>query len=239
MQDSSPQLACAGCGEKCARMYCSNACKLRVWKAKNPDAHLALRKKHQGRKVSAYFTGYCACGQPMGGRKRHAACPECTADRGKAQAKASARTKAEARHRQDAKVTACAECGCRFCPLYGSSNSLLCGPCSYARARAHKAMHRTLRKARQRAVQVEPVNPLKVFERDGWRCRLCGVPTPRAKRGACDADAPELDHIVPLGKRGAHSYANTQCACRRCNAMKSDRLDWEAKDARGAFDLHR
>ena len=38
--------------------------------------------------------------------------------------------------------------------------------------------------------------------------------------------SPELDHIHPVSKGGAHSYANTQCLCRQCNAGKSDSLGW-------------
>lgn len=85
-----------------------------------------------------------------------------------------------------------------------------------------KRAHRLKRKAKQRAVTVETVDPIKVFDRDGWRCQLCGVKTPKAKRGTYQPTAPELDHIVPIGKGGEHSYRNTQCACRQCNAAKSD-----------------
>ncbi|CAN7187248.1 HNH endonuclease [Acidovorax sp. LjRoot117] len=76
---------------------------------------------------------------------------------------------------------------------------------------------------KERTQSVEAVNPIKVFDRDKWRCQLCNRKTPKAKRGSYDDDAPELDHIVPLSKGGAHSYLNTQCACRACNSKKSDR----------------
>lgn len=66
----------------------------------------------------------------------------------------------------------------------------------------------------------ERVDPLKVFERDGWRCGLCGSMTLKSARGSTHDRAPELDHIIPLALGGAHSYANTQCACRRCNGAK-------------------
>lgn len=68
----------------------------------------------------------------------------------------------------------------------------------------------------------EKVDPFKVFDRDRWRCQLCGIKTPKAKRGGFEKDAPELDHIVPLSKGGEHSYRNTHCACRRCNGSKKD-----------------
>ncbi|QDP57374.1 MAG: putative HNH endonuclease [Prokaryotic dsDNA virus sp.] len=53
---------------------------------------------------------------------------------------------------------------------------------------------------------------------------MCGCKTPEAKRGTYAANAPELDHIIPLAKGGAHSKANTACSCRRCNIAKSDKV---------------
>jgi 5-methylcytosine-specific restriction endonuclease McrA len=88
---------------------------------------------------------------------------------------------------------------------------------------ARKA-HRKKQKAAKRAVTVETVSPLKVFMRDGWKCHLCGGMTDKSKRGSLHPNAPELDHIVPIAKGGEHSYANTACAHKRCNAAKSDRI---------------
>lgn len=84
------------------------------------------------------------------------------------------------------------------------------------------------RKARLRGASVvESVNPMVVFRRDGWVCGLCGVSTPQWLRGTISQFAPELDHIVPVSRGGEHSYANTRCLCRRCNAAKADRLPEE------------
>lgn len=79
-------------------------------------------------------------------------------------------------------------------------------------------------KARKRAATVESVSPARVFERDGWMCHLCGGKTLKDKRGTYHPKAPELDHIVPLSKGGEHSYRNTACAHRKCNAAKSDKI---------------
>lgn len=76
------------------------------------------------------------------------------------------------------------------------------------------------RRAAQRGVDCETVNPAKVFERDGWRCHICNRKTPRNLRGTYKPNAPELDHIVPLSKGGSHTYANTACSCRQCNGLK-------------------
>jgi endogenous inhibitor of DNA gyrase (YacG/DUF329 family) len=114
----------------------------------------------------------------------------------------------------------CAECGTYFAPEYGDRRRMFCSSeCSAKKAR--RVSHRKNR-ARLRNAFVENVDPISVFERDGWTCRDCGLATPREKRGTYDADAPELDHIMPLSLGGAHSYMNTQCLCRSCNAKKGN-----------------
>lgn len=138
---------------------------------------------------------------------------------------------AESLHRQDAKVNECDECKALYCPLYGSSHTTLCSPCKESRSRASKAARRVVRKAMELAAKAELVDPYKVFDRDGWQCKICGVSTPPSKRGTYEDDAPELDHIRPLSKRGEHSYRNTQCACRKCNGAKSN--EWES----GGFEV--
>ena len=102
-------------------------------------------------------------------------------------------------------------CGAQFRAKYESDA---------ARALAAKVRRRT----RIKAAKIESVDPFKVFERDGWRCHLCGCKTPKEKRGTYHPKAPELDHIMPLSKGGEHSYRNTACACRACNAAKSDKI---------------
>lgn len=53
-----------------------------------------------------------------------------------------------------------------------------------------------------------------VYERDGYRCKICG------KNGAfCDL---EIDHIKPISKGGKSTYDNLQTLCRRCNKLKGN-----------------
>ena len=114
----------------------------------------------------------------------------------------------------------CAECGEVFSPSYGEKNRKFCsGKCS--KKNGHRS-GKLKRKAALRAAFVESVDPIKVFIRDKWKCQICGIKTPRKLRGTLDDRAPELDHIMPLSLGGAHSYMNTQCACRKCNGRKSD-----------------
>ena len=76
------------------------------------------------------------------------------------------------------------------------------------------------KKARRLGVTYEPVNRMMVFERDGWRCAICGKRTPRERKGTLYSNAPELDHRIPFALGGSHTYENTQCACRSCNQYK-------------------
>lgn len=113
---------------------------------------------------------------------------------------------------------ACSECGRMWVRAYGNKRRLFCsGACLKKHARR---IVRARRRAKENGANSEPVNPLKVFARDGWCCQLCGVRTSRSLRGQTAPNAPELDHIVPMAVGGEHTYANTQCACRQCNSKK-------------------
>lgn len=88
--------------------------------------------------------------------------------------------------------------------------------------RASKALHRARRKRRESSAG-EAVDPYKVFARDGWRCYLCGIDTPRKLRGKNLPNSPELDHVIPLARGGQHVESNLRCACRKCNGVKGHR----------------
>jgi 5-methylcytosine-specific restriction endonuclease McrA len=51
-----------------------------------------------------------------------------------------------------------------------------------------------------------------VFARDSHRCQYCG------------GQAENIDHVTPRSRGGAHIWENVVAACRRCNALKQDRL---------------
>lgn len=57
------------------------------------------------------------------------------------------------------------------------------------------------------------------LERDGYRCRQCGI-VPERLRDL------EVDHIVPLRNGGARlDLSNLQTLCRRCHKAKHRRSD--------------
>lgn len=91
----------------------------------------------------------------------------------------------------------------------------------YCSTRCAKATGRERRRARKRAAYVADISRIVIFDRDGWRCRLCGR---MVKRTAVvpHALAPVIDHIISLANGGTHEPSNVQCAHFICNSRKSD-----------------
>jgi hypothetical protein len=112
--------------------------------------------------------------------------------------------------------TCCAACNQTFMP---SAPRVL-----YCSASCRKRVGWGKRNALKHSAPSETVDPIVVLTRGGWMCAICAVETPRELRGSFRPNAPEVDHIVPLSKGGAHTYANTQCLCRNCNQAKSNKL---------------
>lgn len=76
------------------------------------------------------------------------------------------------------------------------------------------------RRALKRRACAERIEPLRVFERDKWRCHLCGIKTLKHLRGTLSDRAPELEHIISLADGGTHTWGNVACACSKCNRRK-------------------
>lgn len=119
-------------------------------------------------------------------------------------------------------MRSCEGCGVE---VVGTAAKRQCRSCMRRKARlVHVAKHGVTKKHRHRArkfgVAYEPISPTKLFERDGWRCQVCGIGTPKRLRGRLDDRAPEVDHRVPMAMGGSHTWDNVQCCCRRCNLAK-------------------
>lgn len=108
---------------------------------------------------------------------------------------------------------------CEMCGaiVTGTAAKRVCRPCLVRKTRPIRK-HRG--RARHHGVAYEAIDPVKVFDRDGWRCQVCGVKTPKAKRGTFAPNAPELDHRIPMALGGGHLWSNVQCCCRACNGAK-------------------
>jgi 5-methylcytosine-specific restriction endonuclease McrA len=89
-------------------------------------------------------------------------------------------------------------------------------------AENHDKNHK--RRAAKYGAGYERFSSEDIFERDGWRCHICGkrVHPSRFKR---DPEGPSLDHLIPLADGGSHSQANCRLAHLRCNAARGRRGD--------------
>lgn len=127
-------------------------------------------------------------------------------------------------------VAKCKTCGCDYRPRYGKA----AGYCSMAcrrfperrlwpTSRDAKCDKDYRRRCRKRGAGYERFARKEIFERDGWRCGICGEMTDRTREASRDM-RPSLDHVIPLAKGGAHSRANVQCAHWICNSRKGAQL---------------
>jgi 5-methylcytosine-specific restriction endonuclease McrA len=203
------------CGKQNER-YCSSGCRAKARSAQSAKQRAAKRTEFRANcancggvfsSVDAYAGNRKYCGERcfMAQRLRAKKAREESAEYKAAQAayRKTARYKsreAERRNRPEAKAKTAA----------------------YRKTAASRAVQ-SASHAKRRMVEAvgEKFDPLAIFERDGWRCQICGVSTPLSRRGTRHANAPELDHVVPLSRGGAHTVANVQCACRECNRRKS------------------
>lgn len=205
----APRAVCGGCGREFAQritngqrlMHCSRRCAGQVSKAQTQER--VAREQLVRREVAALGR--------IGAKWRAAA-------------RDARRCQAVADRRQ----CRCAGCGTGFIQrTHHGRPQVRCDECARAEARRLKKRAKRVResrmRARRRGVQCERIDPLAVLERDGWRCMLCGIGTPRRLRGTCDPRAPEMDHIIPLAAGGTHTWGNVQCACRACNHAKGAR----------------
>lgn len=116
----------------------------------------------------------------------------------------------------------CVGCGLSTGATHAGTN--YCEQCRAASIKQQRRASKARRRATERGLEAERFDPLEILMRDGWRCHICGVSTPKRLRGTYNDRAPELDHIVPLAKGGQHTRINTACACRKCNGTKADNI---------------
>lgn len=216
---AAAMLTCRVCGARYLRQTggkgycCSRKCGDTLLRWRGEQTRATTKAKREFAKWARPIRTCAGCGSTIQLGLRCTAC---------ARAHSEAYQLARSIAQHDDSPRECKECGAEFSPVYGEKRKTYCSAeCS---KRHNQRTARLKGKAKKRAATVEPVNPMRVFVRDGWLCHLCGGRTDKAKRGSLHPNAPELDHIVPLSKGGEHSYANTACAHKRCNAAKSDRI---------------
>lgn len=197
----APRL-CRACGALATMPgpACSQECLRAIWRAKD-------QKRRGSTPKQSVPCG--ACGEPTGvvagpGPARKF-CPPC----------------AESRRSPSSVIVVldCVDCGVSFVTR-PHIKRLRCRSCHATHLRFKQRASAARYRARKRHARTEVFRHEDVFDRDGWRCGLCGKKINR------DLVFPHpksvsLDHVIPLSLGGEHSMANTQAAHLDCNTRKN------------------
>lgn len=207
---------CVRCGAiyiRCNKLkgYCSRSCgQLAVFEARG------VERKHDLRRARPKECTVCGVIS-----KRVQCSDECR--------RAAGRLVWQKKHRRPTECT-CKTCGELFIRQH-ARRSDRCQACSErikkANVRKYQRKHERVRgkgsdyrkRARRAGVEYMPLSRKKIYERDGYRCGICGRKVDATKK-APHPRSPSLDHIVPLSKGGGHVESNVQCACWGCNVKK-------------------
>lgn len=113
-----------------------------------------------------------------------------------------------------AHAVTCDECGTEFIGKHPSARW-----CSKQCANRHWGR---VRSRRRTALSATAYTDLEIFERDKWRCHLCGKKVSKS----ADRKAPTgatIDHLLPIALGGRDEPANVACAHNQCNREKRTR----------------
>lgn len=204
---------CAACGEmftpkpKAARQkYCKAKCKQRTNNARQRRSWLPLTNPSAEPKACA------SCGSEFVPKRRtRMYCYDSYC----AQSAYKKRKRAGEGLRQREHVVTCDGCGKKFVAKHPLARWCPGGKCA--------SRHWGLVKSRQRGQLSDATyTDLQIFERDRWRCHLCG----KKVRRDVDRMHPEgatIDHLVPTALGGKDEPGNVATAHRRCNRAKGTR----------------
>jgi hypothetical protein len=101
--------------------------------------------------------------------------------------------------------------------------------CRRRRKRIHGNFCTHRKRCRKAGVPYTPVSRRKIFDRDKWKCRLCGCRllnsfTRILGTRSVHPRSPTLDHVIPLamgpGVCPGHIESNLQAACWECNTKR-------------------
>jgi 5-methylcytosine-specific restriction endonuclease McrA len=116
------------------------------------------------------------------------------------------------------RLKTCNECGALF--FADNLRSTYCSQRCKNKA-LNRSHDRRLNKCKKREYSI---TLKKLYKKYDGVCQGCGY------KMTFDIDPnddlyPSIDHIIPISKGGNHSWDNVQLMCRRCNYMKSDKLE--------------
>jgi len=124
----------------------------------------------------------------------------------------------------------CQECGISYraprlsigCSKYCSA---ICRERAYLKTRkgaAIRSRERFKYRTGKKNNTIDLIVPYVVYERDNWKCHLCGKRIGKKHKNPHPLSA-SIDHIIPISKGGEHSYKNVKASHLKCNASKCNR----------------
>jgi hypothetical protein len=222
------RFTCKGCAQEVVKApppardirtdYCSKQCKEALWWKQHPRAYV---RELSCQRCSATFRGeprtrycelcrvkqaqptvptMCAVCDTVFARKSSHRKATCSRACGR---KLSGRSHSGQKHPKQIREHQCRDCrGLFIGPQIGR-----CPACQAINKRKHHVGGNHCQRARKAGVPRDySITSTRVFDRDGWRCRLCGCVTPKQLKGSYQPNAPELDHIIPLSVGRSNLY---------------------------------
>ncbi len=226
--------------------FCSAKCQNEFWK-KDTDYHDGGRQQY----CTVYFRQCKHCGASFVGRSKLVlcCCYDCKKEiyESRRLEKYLVKKDVELQKRIEEsknqnRERKCKICGVLFSPLYGygrGGTSVCSNECkkvmmdnykneykkttAYKEERTRARHNRRIRKANNNSlVVIEKFARIEIFERDKWKCGLCGGKVnPNLKHP--HPKSATLDHIIPIAQGGMHIKENVQLAHMICNSRKGDR----------------
>lgn len=126
--------------------------------------------------------------------------------------------------REVARHRTCAICGAPFVVTSGNrafGNDCYCSP-ECARIGGNERRLKSHAREKGWGGRYEKIDSLAIFDRDGWRCHLCGKRVNKRLRWPHPLSASR-DHIVPRSLSGDHVKTNIRLAHLTCNEHKGTR----------------
>lgn len=180
------------------RQFCSEKCKARFFNRRSRRSRLPL--------VQARRATCARCGGEFTARSRDRIYCGDTC-----KVAAYRERRAQGVRRVGSHEVVCDECGTPFTSVRPEARW-----CSKECANRHWGR---MRSRQRRLPTTAAYSDREIFERDGWRCHLCGKRIFKSKRWP-DQACGTIDHIVPLSEGGRDEPSNVAAAHWRCNREK-------------------